>query len=150
MSVNRIDPRLDPRLSFKATRLISHSLTCKTRYIWSFITTIHKQQGTQYQPVAPTSTATPFGLAGDDLNMPLELKPASPLPPFTFSPEPPSPPTDDPPPPPRPPADLIPARDMNMFGSHPLMSREEGKGLVRCNRCGRVNLESAVAEHKRE
>ena len=37
-----------------------------------------------------------------------------------------------------------------MFGSRPLDGSEMGKGLVRCLRCGRVNLESAVGEHKRE
>ena len=87
-----------------------------------------------------------------DLNqstMPLKLISAEPLPPFTFSPPPPSPPSDALAP--RPPADFLPERDMTMFGPSPLHSQgEEGRGLVRCLRCGRVNMEWAAAEHKRK
>ena len=40
---------------------------------------------------------------------------------------------------------------MTMFGPSPLHSQgEEGRGLVRCLRCGRVNMEWAAAEHKRK
>jgi len=89
-----------------------------------------------------------------DLNtMPLQLKPrlTSPLPEFTFAP--PSPTSSDASPssPPRPPADLLPERDMHMFGTYPLKGEGEmGRGLVRCKRCGKVVLEWASMEHKRE
>ena len=85
-------------------------------------------------------------------SMPLRVKSAEPLPPFTFSPGPPSPrPLDNDPPPPRPPADFIPERDMNMFGAMPLAGQSElGRGLVKCGRCGKPSMEWAAAEHKRQ
>jgi len=86
----------------------------------------------------------------DGLNaMPLKLVPAEPLPPFTFSPPPPSPTSDALAP--RPPADFLPERDMTMFGPLPLRGQgEEGRGLVKCTRCGRPSMEWAAAEHKSE
>ena len=40
---------------------------------------------------------------------------------------------------------------MHMFGTYPLKGEgEPGRGLVRCERCGRVVLEWASSEHKRK
>jgi hypothetical protein len=96
--------------------------------------------------------------------MPITLKPRPSLPSFTFSP----PPSDADADasdsdqttqvqvqvaqvaPPRPPADFIPERDMHMLGSRPLDSSEHGKALVKCARCGKVVMELAAVEHKRE
>ncbi|KAL7424416.1 SAGA complex subunit Sgf73 [Cryptotrichosporon argae] len=51
---------------------------------------------------------------------------------------------------PRPPADLLPDRDMRMYGPAPLGSgMRDGGGLVKCARCGRATLEWAVDEHAR-
>ena len=86
--------------------------------------------------------------------MAIQLKPRSspPRPAFTFSPpgsnhvelEPETSPPD-------PPAELIPGRDMHMFGTYPLRGAgEAGRGLLKCGRCGKVVLEWAFAEHKRE
>jgi hypothetical protein len=37
-----------------------------------------------------------------------------------------------------------------MFGSRPLDPSEPGKALVKCGRCGKVVMELAAVEHKRE
>lgn len=87
--------------------------------------------------------------------MPLKLNPRSPLPPFSFStsPSPASSPhaqsrAGDTP---RPPADFLPEKDMHMFGTYPLLAEgEEGRGLVKCGKCGKVGMEWAAAEHRRE
>ncbi|OWZ38283.1 SAGA-associated factor 73 [Cryptococcus neoformans] len=86
--------------------------------------------------------------------MPLRLNPRSPLPPFSFS----TSPSPAPSPyaqsqageTPRPPADFLPEKDMHMFGTYPLLAgNEEGRGLVKCGRCGKVGMEWAAAEHRR-
>ncbi|WWC95171.1 hypothetical protein V866_002025 [Kwoniella sp. B9012] len=89
--------------------------------------------------------------------MPLQLKPRSPLPTFTFSLASPSPPADlavpvgqNEPIPPRPPADFIPEKDMYMFGTFPLLGDGEvGRGVIRCGKCGKKGIEWAAGEHRR-
>jgi SAGA-associated factor 73 len=86
--------------------------------------------------------------------MPLRLKPEvhSPKQSFTFSPS----PEPSPPPSPSeavPPAVWLPERDMKTFGAYPLGDiggMELGRGVIRCGKCGRVGLESAVADHASE
>ncbi|WVQ75574.1 hypothetical protein IAR50_005201 [Cryptococcus sp. DSM 104548] len=86
--------------------------------------------------------------------MPLKLNSRSPLPPFTFSLSP-SPPAhsqqqDANTSPPRPPADFLPEKDMYQFGTFPLLADgEPGRGLVKCERCGKVGVEWAAGEHRR-
>ncbi|ODN95797.1 SAGA-associated factor 73 [Cryptococcus wingfieldii CBS 7118] len=84
--------------------------------------------------------------------MPLKLNPRSPLPPFTFSlsPSPHSQSQQQDASPPRPPADFLPEKDMYQFGTYPLVADgEPGRGLVKCERCGKVGVEWAAGEHRR-
>lgn len=81
--------------------------------------------------------------------MPLKLREVSPLPPFTFAPPTPtSPSASVATPPANNPTEFILAKDQSLFGAHPLQT-ERGKGLLRCNKCGKVVTEAAASEHKR-
>lgn len=83
-------------------------------------------------------------------NMPINLKPRAPLPPFTFSPSPPAPSISHDTDAPKPPTDLFPERDMVIFGSMPLASRwAAGRRLIRCQKCERPCPESNWENHQR-
>ncbi|KAF7309665.1 hypothetical protein MIND_00337600 [Mycena indigotica] len=80
--------------------------------------------------------------------MPLKLKPAeAPLSPFSWEKLPgASPPPDSVASLPSPPTAWLPARDMKLYGAHPLTSTSD-IGLVKCTDCDKPILRSFMAEH---
>lgn len=82
--------------------------------------------------------------------MVIKLREVSPLPPFTFDqPSPPAISSNPKAPPPINPSEFILGKDQTLFGAHPLET-ERGKGLLKCNKCGKVITEAVASEHKRK
>ncbi|KAJ7050494.1 SCA7, zinc-binding domain-containing protein [Mycena amicta] len=78
--------------------------------------------------------------------MPLKLKPAERVSPFSWDDLPGSSPSQDVAALPSPPTAWLPARDMKLYGAHPLTSTSE-IGLVKCTECDKPILRSFMAEH---
>ena len=82
--------------------------------------------------------------------MPLVLREASPLPPFTFA-QSTSPRQNSRSPAPANgtnPAEYILEKDQHLFGAR-LLVTEPGKALLKCNKCSKIVTEAAGAEHTR-